>query len=639
MRWLGTEGLNGDTFGTPPGGTASFKAKITQKEPRAIDLTLHMAIPKRVEAPGLLTIDVAGRQIVVNYELPVTPDPKPFQFFIPAWAFEHIAGPEKAITVTFTNVPSVKIPAILVADSAGVPAPLGKSATALIAKLPSQMPLEDYEAILYNWLNDHKYTELGWAYDKAVRDTGPFANQVYYGTHPAVKIYYSPEAMTWLINGRKGEIADGAVIVKAMLLPPADIYEVIRAFPYFQQHPADYDELLKKLTSGWSVFIKDRGGKSTDGWFYSGPGAFGQSYKSKDDWLKANLDTPAFNHPFYSGFGMGTCVRCHASAERENTFITLRNIQGYEVSQAPLAFRSDSSWRTPDYLNRDSNTPVYDIVESFLKAKDPDKYRELLDQMNIAATLRPWRDPLKPLKEMAPGDPRIAKLLKEREQQTRKFLGEHARPAAAPMAAPPPSIPGNPAFLNAYRYPALQLDSVVKFPSQWADHVFPGKDGPGPSTNSAHQFSTSSNCMGCHGGLAGSSPSGSGYQVNMFVKTGPNYGDGYNISEFGEWRWSPMGLAGRDPIFHSQLESELIILLKNANQLKYSGWQQDTKNPLQGSVADNQKAVIDTCMSCHGAMGQRQQSIDAAAGRKLPSGSPVNPHFDPNFFYFYCMSS
>ena len=35
---------------------------------------------------------------------------------------------------------------------------------------------------------------------------------------------------------------------------------------------------------------------------------------------------------------------------------------------------------------------------------------------------------------------------------------------------------------------------------------------------------------------------------------------GANVSPYGEWRWSPMGLAGRDPIFFAQLESEFAFL-------------------------------------------------------------------------------
>ena len=78
----------------------------------------------------------------------------------------------------------------------------------------------------------------------------------------------------------------------------------------------------------------------------------------------------------------------------------------------------------------------------------------------------------------------------------------------------------------------------------------------------------------------------------MFIQTGPKYGDGYNISEYGEWRWSPMGLAGRDPIFFAQLESEFALLEKGG----------------AGHLTSN---LGTTCLSCHGAMGQRQLMIDA----------------------------
>ena len=33
-----------------------------------------------------------------------------------------------------------------------------------------------------------------------------------------------------------------------------------------------------------------------------------------------------------------------------------------------------------------------------------------------------------------------------------------------------------------------------------------------------------------------------------------------NVSPYGEWRWSPMGLAGRDPNFFAQLEGELAYI-------------------------------------------------------------------------------
>ena len=63
----------------------------------------------------------------------------------------------------------------------------------------------------------------------------------------------------------------------------------------------------------------------------------------------------------------------------------------------------------------------------------------------------------------------------------------------------------------------------------------------------------------------------------------------YNFSPYGTWRTSPMGLAGRDPIFFSQLASET-----------------QTFHP------DSSATVQTTCLGCHGIQGQRQFAIDTA---------------------------
>src|SRR5882672_6501607 len=59
--------------------------------------------------------------------------------------------------------------------------------------LPGSMAAADYERRLFEFLNREQYKKLGWLRDKRVRDTGPYLNGVYYGTHLAVRIYYSPE--------------------------------------------------------------------------------------------------------------------------------------------------------------------------------------------------------------------------------------------------------------------------------------------------------------------------------------------------------------------------------------------------------------------------------------------------------------
>src|SRR6516164_9584479 len=80
--------------------------------------------------------------------------------------------------------------------------------------LPSQLPLAQFEQKLFDFLNSRRYTQLGWHRDKEVRDTGPFIGGKYYGTHPAVRAYYSPGVVQWLANGRVGKIPDGEIIVK-----------------------------------------------------------------------------------------------------------------------------------------------------------------------------------------------------------------------------------------------------------------------------------------------------------------------------------------------------------------------------------------------------------------------------------------
>jgi hypothetical protein len=75
--------------------------------------------------------------------------------------------------------------------------------------------------------------------------------------------------------------------------------------------------------------------------------------------------------------------------------------------------------------------------------------------------------------------------------------------------------------------------------------------------------------------------------------------NGINVSPYTEWRWSPMGLAGRDPIFFAQLESELAYL----DEVK------DEK-----TRASLKQTVVDTCFRCHGVMGKRQHDIDVPGG-------------------------
>lgn len=394
--------------------------------------------------------------------------------------------------------------------------------------LPSELPLLDYEKVLYAFIAEREYVGLGWTPDKSWRDTGPFILSANYGVHPAVRIYYSPGMITWIEAGRTGEIPDGAMIVKEMVSPPAARYNEYLA-KLQADDPATADAkflayLKKQGGLNWTVLIRDQS-VSKGGWMFS---SVGQSQ---------TLDTfgPPFNPPA-TGAGIGTCMRCHASSDGMLTFSDAANIKG--MPGQPLQFRVDESWRQLTEFPRGP----FNLPPEQLPAGGASEGTLITDHFH-----QPSQDTL--ATALVPGQPDPAFVA--------TILGDHTGP----------DDPGA---------------KVQVFPGQWLDKVPSRPDGP-------QQFLTSDNCYGCHGGLGGPPSS-----LVMFLQTGPAYGEGYNISEYGEWRWTPMGLAGRDPVFYSQLEGEFALLD-------------------QAGAGDLKANLGTTCLSCHGAMGQRQLEIDAHA--------------------------
>jgi hypothetical protein len=123
-----------------------------------------------------------------------------------------------------------------------------------------------------------------------------------------------------------------------------------------------------------------------------------------------------------------------------------------------------------------------------------------------------------------------------------------------------------------------ERDKIEAMPPETYDRVWAK---PGDPTH-AGQFLTSDQCIGCH------SAGGTGLQYDM-TQPSPS-GKLVNASPYGTWRGSPMGLAGRDPIFFAQLASETDTFHKNSTAM-----------------------VQDTCLGCHGIIGQRQYQIDKRA--------------------------
>lgn len=395
---------------------------------------------------------------------------------------------------------------------ASTPAPPKITPGQTVLPLPSTLPLEVYEKQLYAFLDARTYAvDEGWVKDKYVRDTGPFLAGASFGTHQAVRVYYSSEVYSWVKAGRPKDqaIPDGAMIVKEMYAPPATRY-------------GGLDEAqIAKAISGWTVMVRDASG-SRDGWFWA--------YYAPGETVDTN-EYP-FNYP-NAGFGQ-YCVRCHASSEGSFTFSSLDNIEG--TSGEPLQFRVDNSW---------------------LETNPTDK--------TLLA-------------------PHIAQA-----QAQDVLVPKEVKPLAEPSKA----------FLETFSaIERVALESVVRLPPVTLDHVV----APAAPPTTPEHFLTSDQCMSCHDGQ------GLPFGPNMFIPADATH-QAVNLSPYGEWNWSMMGLAGRDPIFYAQLESE-------------------------GALFPNQKGTIENlCLTCHGAMGQRQWHADGNASDYTFDKLLIGNVNDPNHKY------
>ena len=236
------------------------------------------------------------------------------------------------------------------------------------------------------------------------------------------------------------------------------------------------------------------------------------------------------------------CMNCHASASDNLTFADLRNIAGEPGT--PIAFLSQDF-----YLN---NPP-------------------------------------------APAAPRAA------EEASRDELAV-TQPAEDLIALESRRGPDSNVIAQLGFTPgdAAKWGAAADMPSIQFDNTWVSAGGPKPSDT----FVTSSQCLGCHD--AGST----GIQFDMTVPN-PHYDpakpdEAYliNWSPYATWRTSPMGLAGRDPIFFAQLASET-----------------QTFHPGKKGF------VEDTCLGCHGILGQRQFHIDNPPKEPPKPGQICMPDF------------
>lgn len=169
----------------------------------------------------------------------------------------------------------------------------------------------------------------GWEEDKlALRDTGPWIMGNSYGTHPAVRVHYSPEMVTWMRKRKpeRGAIPDNAMMVKVQHSPPASANNPV---------------------GSWTVMVRESKA-SWDGWYWAFYSAGGDETKPVP--VKGDTSYPD------SMFG-NYCVNCHASADNpEVTYAYEGNIDGKSMTYLVVS----PSMGDPSQDCTDNNTAVQD---------------------------------------------------------------------------------------------------------------------------------------------------------------------------------------------------------------------------------------------------------------------------------------
>ncbi|MGE0681632.1 MAG: hypothetical protein AB7P69_12145 [Candidatus Binatia bacterium] len=455
-------------------------------------------------------------------------------------------------------------------EGKGQPADLGAPGPGSLLNLDKK---NAYDLALRRFYENRDYAQkLKWAHDQQWRLTGPLVGQLpdgktsvqyeSYGVHPVVRIYYSPEMVDWLCHGRQGPIKDGAMIIKEMLsIDSVKITADAKQCMAIDQ--ASAEQSLQKGNLSWAVMVKANH-VSSDGWYWSSPNksplgnpplldqsavtdtdffGSGKPIKRNPNWYPTgDLFQPLSDgakkkadvvYP-YNMYG-AYCLNCHAAAQRESTYSSLDNILTTGLQYK--FFPSDSPKSMLLTFSRTFHTGHADLGALFLQLEKSAKPKNSLLQ--------------------APS-------------------GYH-NPFSSPLPAP------RPAFLAFYNMlPPLDFSAALqlRFPAETYDHYMSGPNGPG-------QFVTSDQCIGCHDATQNNSatPNMLITDMNNLLLTVPA-ASSVNFSPYGEWRVSPMGLAGRDPIFFAQLQSET------------------------NTLPELSACIQNTCLHCHGVMGQRQYSLD-----------------------------
>ncbi len=421
--------------------------------------------------------------------------------------------------------------------------------------LPSALPFakSEYERLLGRFLRAECYAR--WPHDRQLRVTGPTVAGIpdphaprwtttTWGTHDTVLVYYSPDVYRWMCErdaaGRRhfldacrrscpGCRLDGR-------LPPRPIADGSMIVKLMFGDTTEAVLLDPSIPTngrrvGMALMVRDSHG-AKDGWFWGSWEPPPTTEASQLDWPPpANLPYP------WMGFGY-YCVNCHASANNDElTYSELNNVLG-----DPDTFT--------DFYFQDQPPIVGLPPQPAAQTVEPHRRFELLQRLDSAGPTwerMPWPDPA------------VKRLGTPYTVYVQDFLRTFD---ARAIVKPDPA--------GVHR---------LFMPPEPYDHLDVPPAGP-------PMFLTSDQCVGCHAAGA----TGMHYDMTLQQAGQPAYTNLLNLAPYGEWRGSPMGLAGRDPVFYSQLETE------------------------QAAHAALGKVIPDLCLHCHGVMGQRQLCLDQFPG-------------------------
>lgn len=439
---------------------------------------------------------------------------------------------------------------------------------------PPENPLDqvEYNKKVYKYLKRFKYrTTPGWVHDTNWRLTGKLSGTVtvdadgnitdaaktkQYGVHIPCRIYYSPEVDAWMKAGYPDDaIPDGAVIIKEGTGWGDAIEAVAATVPTADRTGTKVVEsvITEELpVKAWVVMVR-HSASSFDGWYWF-------DFSNADTFEEATLpygERSAVS-PDRTGMPPEPTHNWYVKNPADTPSYFTGNTSGEIVYP---------SYQYGYYCINCHASAINNSTFSYLgNVEGPgETFPALLTFQTTQAT---------------PGLRTAEKTPHKGDEEVTGGSGQDHldNPYTPPLEEP------NQLFLDTFTrfapWESVSWREVwdQRFPAKTYDHA--------PAAEKADRLYVSADqCQGCHDASILNSKT-----PNMVL---PDGHVDINLSPFGEWQASMMGLAGRDPIFFAQLESEQTYFPKKADE------------------------IANTCLRCHGGMGQRQFHIDRkAAGKK-----------------------